>query len=559
MVRRLFHFVYQELQGVHYAALFLALSAVGSVVLALFRDRLLATTFGAGKDLDIYFAAFRIPDIVYTLTLFLTASTALIPVFLAEREKGGKNAQELLGSVLSFFLLTAFLMITVAFFLIPVFVPVLAPGFTEPDRARLIVFSRILLLSPLLLGLSNLASGVVQSYRRFFVYALSPIFYNAGIILGITVFYRFWGFWGLAWGVVAGALMHLAVQLPVLFFLRSVPRPAFIFWGNAMRRVITLSLPRTLGLSMNQAVFFIITALASTIGAGSIAVFNLAYNLQSVPLSVVGLSYSVAVFPTLARSFVAQQRREFLAVIATALRHMAFWLVPSAALIIVLRAHIVRVILGAGVFGWLDTRLTAAAMGMFAFSLLPQSIVLLLVRSFYAAGKTKTPLILNAIASALTLLLSLGFLRLLDASVFFRGLFGSVLRVHDIASMDMLVFPLAFSLGGFFNAALLLWRFRESFGAIGSRMGTSFAIITTGAVIMGGSAYGILQVLVYFFDTSTFLGILLQGLGAGATGFAAGQLFLRAAHNKEQRELIELVRKKIRRVSIVTPEPEKLP
>ncbi|MBI2175170.1 MAG: hypothetical protein HYU35_00325, partial [Parcubacteria group bacterium] len=355
--------MHRELKGVHQAALFLAVSAAGSVVLALVRDRLLASSFGAGPVLDLYFAAFRIPDIVYTISLFFTASTALIPLFLDLQEQGADEAQRFLDSVFTSFLLFTCITASFAFFLIPVLIPIIVPGFSAAEQHTLVTFSRILLLSPLLLGLSNLVSSIIQSHRRFLVYALSPLFYNLGIIVGVVWFYRVMGVFGLAAGVILGALLHLLVQIPTLAKLRYIPRLTAVFSSSLMRRVVTLSFPRALGLSINQIVLLIMTALASAVGAGGIAVFHLAYNLQSVPLSVIGVSYSVAVFPTLARSFVRREQTEFMNIVALALRHILFWSLFATVFFVVLRAHIVRVVLGAGAFGWLDTRLTAAAFG----------------------------------------------------------------------------------------------------------------------------------------------------------------------------------------------------
>lgn len=559
MVQALLRFMHRELKGVHQAALFLAVSAAGSVVLALVRDRLLASSFGAGPVLDLYFAAFRIPDIVYTISLFFTASTALIPLFLDLQEQGADEAQRFLDSVFTSFLLFTCIIASFAFFLIPVLIPIIVPGFSAAEQHTLVTFSRILLLSPLLLGLSNLVSSIIQSHRRFLVYALSPLFYNLGIIVGVVWFYRVMGVFGLAAGVILGALLHLLVQIPTLAKLRYIPRLTAVFSSSLMRRVVTLSFPRALGLSINQIVLLIMTALASAVGAGGIAVFHLAYNLQSVPLSVIGVSYSVAVFPTLARSFVRREQTEFMNIVALALRHILFWSLFATVFFIVLRAHIVRVVLGAGAFGWLDTRLTAAAFGLFASSLLAQGAALLFVRAFYAAGRTRIPIIINAVTASFITVVSLALLRLTGDTGGARLFFGKILRVEDIASLHLLVLPFAFSLGAFVNALLLYVWFRRTFGVLDHHFTRSVLQALTAALCAGGTAYLTLRLSVSFFDTSRFIGILSHGSLAALAGAVAGVLLLRALRNRELAEITSALQKRFWRSSVIAPEPEKLP
>ncbi len=164
------------------------------------------------------------------------------------------------------------------------------------------MLSRILLLSPILLGLSNLFGSVTQTFKRFFVCATSPLLYNVGIIIGILYLYPRFGLQGVVWGVILGALMHLGLQVPFVWSEGLLPRFRTPDWGE-VKRVIFLSLPRTFALSVTQIAMIFILGLASLMTVGSIAIFNLAYSLDSVPLSIIGVSYSLAAFPTLARLF----------------------------------------------------------------------------------------------------------------------------------------------------------------------------------------------------------------------------------------------------------------
>ncbi len=561
MVRRLLGFFEKELKGVHQAAFILAFSGILADILSLFRDRLLASHFGASRALDLYYVAFRVPDFIYTLSLFFAASTALIPILVEKFSKDEKKAQEFFGSIFSLFGLVITVLVVGAYFLMPALSRFVAPGFDAKEQSEVILLSRILLLSPLLLGLSNLVSSVVQSFRRFYVYAASPLLYNLGIIFGIIFLLPKFGLAGLVWGVALGALLHLAVQLPTVFSLGFSVRPRFPRISSDVISSLKLSAPRTLGLSLNQLVLGVITALGSTLGAGAVSVFNFAQNLQSVPLSVIGLSYSVGAFPTLAQSFIKNQKKEFLEYFSLAFRHIVFWSLPATVLFIVLRAQIVRVILGAGAFSWVDTRLTAASLLLLAFSILAQGLVMLLVRAFYAAGRTLLPVGINLVSSAATIWSAFWFLGLFRNSPAFKSWFLGVLKVSDISNGGVLILPLAISIGSLINILFLMIYFKKIFGSFdGGFLSKSFRDAVLASAILGASAYYALKLLALVFNLNTFLGIFAQGLIAGLAGVFAGALVLYWAQNREFAEISSALRAKLwRDVPVVASEPEKLP
>src|SRR3989344_1779466 len=181
----------------------------------------------------------------------------------------------------------------------------------------------------------------------------------------------------------------------------------------AFLETVAISIPRTLTLSMNQLAFVGLTVLAAALSEGSIAVFMFAFNLMSVPLVVIGASYSVAAFPTLASALSKGRVSEFIEYVATAARYVLFWSLPAVALIVVLRAHIVRVVLGSGSFDWTDTRLTAAVFAILILSLAAQGLSLLLTRAYYAAGRTFVPFFISVGSCAATIILAGVFLDIL--------------------------------------------------------------------------------------------------------------------------------------------------
>lgn len=302
MVKQLFRIFNREIGGIHDAAYLLGIFAIASQLLGLVRDRLLAHSFGADINLDVYYAAFRVPDLIFVTVASLVSLSVLIPFLIEKTEKGKAESREFMDTIFSLFFILIVVVSIVAYALIPVLVERFF-SFPAAYHENLITLSRIMLLSPILLGISNLLASVTQIYNRYFVYALSPILYNVGIIAGVLFLYPYIGISGLAWGVVVGAFMHLLVQVP--FVVETGLFPRFTFRPNVslVRTVILHSLPRTLTVSSTEIAKFALIAFASTFIAGSISVFTFSFNLQSVPLSVIGVSYSLAVFPTLTRLF----------------------------------------------------------------------------------------------------------------------------------------------------------------------------------------------------------------------------------------------------------------
>jgi len=368
--------------------------------------------------------------------------------------------------------------------------------------------------------------------------------------------------YGIVWGVILGALMHLAIQLPTVFSLGFSITPRLPRISADVIGSLKLSFPRTLGLSLNQIVISVITAMASTMGAGAVSVFNFAANLQSVPLSVIGLSYSVSAFPTMAALYVKNGTKDFLDHFSLALRHIIFWSLPATVLFIVLRAQIVRVVLGAGAFSWLDTRLTAAALLLFSLSILSQGLLMLYIRAFYASGHTYLPVVMNLFSSIVSVASAWWLLNLFKNSLQFRDLFLTLLRVGDISEGGVLVLPLALSLSSVINLFLLAMYFRRTFEIrdISSKIGRSLRDSVVSSAALGVVVYYSLKILARFFDLDTFMGIFAQGFFAGIFGIIFGAIILAFLKNQEFSEFYDAFRDRFwKRLFVVTTEPEKLP
>lgn len=395
-IRRLWN---GETEHVTTAAIIVSVASLAAQITALIRERTLAATFGAGNVLDVYYAAFKIPDFLYNLVILGALSAAFIPVFteyLVKKEQ--KEAWELAGQVLSVIMVAMCIGCIAIFIAAPHIVPYIAPGFVGEKLALTITMTRVMLGSTFMLALSAVMGGVLQSTRRFFVFSVAPVLYNVGIIIGALCFVPFFGPIGLAFGVVLGAVFHFLTQASVAIRLglRKIPWPSLKPEG--VRRILKLMAPRTLGLAVTQINLTIILALASALTVGSVAVLNFAMNLESVPLSIFGIPFALAAFPAMSRAFGKNDEKEFVEVFGGAVRKVIFFIVPSAIGLMLLRAQAVRLVLGSGEFDWTATIRTADALAIFALSLPAQSITPLLSRAFYAMQKTWTPLWIGLIS-----------------------------------------------------------------------------------------------------------------------------------------------------------------
>lgn len=556
MVRAFLAVFTHEMRGMHEAAYLLAAFALSSQLLALLRDRLFAGTFGAGETLDIYFAAFRIPDLLFATVASLLSLYALLPILSRLEEERPGLAVSFLGQVLLFFFAGMALIAGVLYFFAPVLAPLVAPGITDAaSREQLVLLTQMLLLQPILLGASNILAALTQLRHRFFLYAVSPLLYNLGIIAGIVFFYPVLGIAGLGWGVVLGAFLHLLIQATFFFKEKQAPLLPAPRLLSSLREVLWLSIPRTLSLAAGQISLLLMVVLASFFAPGSIAVFTFAFNLQAVPLTIIGVSYSVAAFPTLARFFAAGNNKDFLSHIEAALRHVLFWAVPATVLMIVLRAQIVRTVLGSGAFDWEATRLTAAALALFVIALVAQSVVLLISRAYYAAGKTATPLYLAGLSVVVSIGSALALVAVFNADAFVRNFLESLLRVSELSGTVVLMLAFGYALGSIAQAALGLWFLKRDF-SVSLQPLRRLAFQSFGAAIIGGAAaYGTLWYAGSFLDINTLLGIFTQGAAGGMTGCIVIVGVLVLLKNEELAETLSALRRRFKDTAPVALEP----
>jgi putative peptidoglycan lipid II flippase len=489
-----------SIDNIGVAAVIVGLSSFISRFLGIFRDHILAGQFGAGDELDIYYAAFRVPDLIFNLLVLGALSAGFIPIFVSllnnsDQTLAKKNAWRFANLVASSLMVILVVLSAIGMIFASQLLHLLTPGFSPEKLAGTVQLSRLMFLSPLLLGLSGVVGGILQSFKSFFAYSLAPIFYNLGIIAGALFLVPRFGLIGLAWGVIIGAFLHLAVQLPTLWHLGFYFKPLLDWHDSALRQIGRIMIPRTMGLAVSQLNLLIMTVLASTLVSGSLAIFNLANNLQSFPVGIFGLSLAIAAFPTMAA--LAGQPDKLKASLTTTIRQALFLVIPATIIILALRAQIIRVILGSGRFDWQDTILTMRTLSYFGLSIFAQSLSAILVRVFYAYKDSATPFWIS--------LLSVG------ANITLAWPCSIRWGVAGLA--------LAFSIGNIINFSLL-WLVLSLKGNIldNRAIGLGTLKIIIAAAIAWPIIFEVKKFIAPLVNMNTFWGIASQLVAAGMAG-----------------------------------------
>jgi len=483
------------------AALVLGTATLASKLLGLLRNRILVGEIGVGNELDIYYAAFRIPDFIFNIVVFGALSAGFIPVFSKlifkeKKDRAFKTANATLNLVLILLIILCFISVIFTKDL----VNFITPGFDGPKKEATIELTRIMLLSPLFLLLSSIFGGILQSFKRFFVYSLSPIMYNVGIIIGAIYFVNWWGLPGLAWGVVLGSFLHFAIQISTARKLGFRYQFTTDTKNTEVKKMAQMVTPRLLTIVATQFNLVIITIIASTLAIGSLAIFNLANDLQSFPLGIFAISFAVASFPTLSALSDKENRGKFRASLSSTAKQILFFIIPVSVLLFVLRAQVVRVALGAKGFTWENTVLTFDTLGIFVLSLFAQALIPLLARSFWALNDAKTPFITSSISVLINLFLAF-----------------ALSKQYGVVGLAA-----SFSISSIINALLLYYLINKKIGfSCHNIIFRSAAKISFSSVAAGFFAYVSLYLIEPFLNTRTFVGIFTQGLFAGSVGITA--------------------------------------
>jgi putative peptidoglycan lipid II flippase len=370
-----------------------------SRVLGYVRLLVIGNTFGATPELDAFFAAFRIPDLIFQLVAAGALSAALVPVVSALfTTNEHARAWRVVSTVINLMLIGLVILAVGFFVLAPVIVPIITPGFEGAQLDETIQLTRIMLLSPIFLALGAVATSVLNAGGRFAAAAMAPIVYNLAIIGAALILAPSLGVAGLALGVVAGSLGHLLVQVRPLARL-GFRYDARIEAGDPhARKALTLMAPRAIGLGVSQLTFIVTTSLATTLQAGAVSDLNFAFALLQIPLGIIGVPLGVVLLPSLSRDAAVGNETSFAGLLTRALRLLIYVMVPIAVVTAVCRQPVVDVLFGTGKIAPEDLQLIALTLTAFLVGLPAHALIAVLARAFYARQDTVTP-VLAAIAA----------------------------------------------------------------------------------------------------------------------------------------------------------------
>jgi len=390
------------------AALVMVLFVI-SRLLGLAREVIIGHQFGTGGDLDTYLAAFRLPDLLFQLIAGGALGSAFIPAFagLLAQEKR-RRAWRLASSIINLVMLVLTILSFLAGLLAPILVKqIIAPGFGPAQQAMTVDLMRLMLVTPIVFGVSGILMGILNSYQHFLLPALAPALYNLAIISGAILLSPTMGVEGLAIGVVVGSLLHLAIQLPGLRRRDGFYALRFGLGDENVREVGRLMLPRTIGLAAVQINFLINTILASRLPSGSLSALNYAWLIMLLPQGIFAQAIATAAFPTFSALAARDKMDEFRSTVSSTLRAILFLSVPATVGLIMLRVPLIQVLLERGAFDARSTEWVATALGFYALGLAGHSAVEILSRAFYALHDTVRPVGVGLGAMTLNIVLSL--------------------------------------------------------------------------------------------------------------------------------------------------------
>lgn len=510
-VRKFWYEISSKKLTIGNAAVILGATGLASNILGLYRERMIAGTFGAGRMTDAFFASFTLPDIIFGFLILGALSSAFIPVFVEKLSEGNKDdAQEIANSFMNFILIAAIIFGVVVFVTAPKLVPFMFPGFFKKgitDNFNMytltVNLTRIMILSPIFFSISGVFGGILNSYKRFVAYSLAPLIYNLSIILSIIFLRGYFNppIYAVTVGVIVGAMLHALIQLPSVLSTGYRWKPTIDMKRGQVARIIKLMIPRAFAIGASLINLVVDKFIASSF-VGGITVLNFANDVQTAPTVIFGISIATAIFPVLSESYAKKDMSEFMKNFSWSARRILFFMIPATVGIIVLRAQIIRLIYGIGNFSWDNTYWTTKALLFFAIGLVAQALVPLLARAFYSIQDTKTPLYISLVTMVVNAVLSftLPFVPSLQ------------LGVSGIA--------LAFSIAGIVNAVLLFIWLHGKIGALDTdhKIFESTARLILASILMGLITYGSLYFFDMFVNTSYVIGLMLQTFGAVATG-----------------------------------------
>jgi len=420
-----------------------------SRVLGLVREQVMAYFFGAGMATDAFVTAFRIPNLLRDMFAEGAMSAAFVPVFKEKMVHGSdKEAFKLADIVITLILLVVGIVILLGIIAAPAIIYVSANGFVEvAEKFSLTVnLTRIMFVYLLLVSISALVMGMLNSYGRFGIPALSPAMFNLGTVLSVVILYRYFDqpIYTLGIGVVIGGLGQVAIQLPVLWGIGYRYRPRFSFLDEGLKKVIRLLLPMIVGLSAGRINILLNTLLASFLMEGSISYLNYSYRLMHFPLGVFAVALGTVALPRLSEMATRDDTDGLRKAFWETINLNMFVVVPSAVCLIMLGREIVELIYQWGAFSETNASHTTLALIHYSYGLIGFAAVRVTVPLFYASGDSRLPMKISIISVLINMLLYYPLIKVLDfaglaAATSIAGLVNFIMLAFNLRKMGVIV------------------------------------------------------------------------------------------------------------------------
>jgi putative peptidoglycan lipid II flippase len=386
-------------------ALVLSVLTFGSYGMGLVRDRIFARTYGADVALDAYNAAFVLPELLFDVFIAAGLAAPFVPIFMKLVAEEVQAAEAFAQTILTLAVVVMGAAAAVLLLIAPLTIDAIAPGFSSPEQRGLYTdLFRVMCVTPLIFASSIVLGEVLVAKRRFVYYGLAPLLYNGGIVLGTLLLHDRIGIFGAAVGAVVGALLHLGIRLVGISRTDVRLRPRLDLRMVAVREFLRLMIPRMAGAPIEPLTFQFFTRVASTFAAGSVSAVSFARNFQSVPVSLIGVAFSLAAFPALSLAAGRGDRDGFLRVLRTNLLTIGLITAFAAIALFVLSTFVIELFLGGGAFDADDVRRTGTLLAVFAFSVPIESLTYPMARAIYATRNTILPVTASLAGLAVTIL-----------------------------------------------------------------------------------------------------------------------------------------------------------
>ncbi len=437
IVEKTKQFIFAKQSDIFSSAMILSAMILISSFFGFLRFRILSGFFSK-EQLDIFFASFRIPDLVFEILITGALTSTFIPIFI--KYKGNEEQlRKNISSIINIILILLLLFVAVLFIGMGVLIPLITPGMDQQRTEYVIYFSRLLLVGQLpFLIIGNILTGIGQANKRFFLSALAPIVYNLSIIVATILFAPSLLLLAPVIGVVGGALLFLFLQLPLIW--DSGYRYQWVIEKTeGLKEFVRIIIPRTLTVVVAQIDATIDLTLTTLLGAGSYTIFYLAQRLQLLPVSVIGIAFGQASLPYLTEVYQADKREEFKKIVVDSILNLFFFTIPIASFFIFARTPIVRLFFGGQKFDWDATVSTAITLSYFSVSLPFHTIYYFLTRCFYATLDTRTPFYISVVSIAINTLLSIIFVLILKLPVWFLSISFSISMIINVTILFIIL------------------------------------------------------------------------------------------------------------------------